>query len=716
MRKKTRVKVPTIIQMEATECGAASLAMVLAYYGKYVPLEQMRIDCGVSRDGSNAANLVKAANAYGLEAKGGFYTSDGLKEVAYPAILFWNQSHFVVLEGVKGDTFYLNDPGMGPRKLTQAEFEKGFSRLCLRFEKAPEFQPGGEKPKDLQLLWPLLNSIKKPMLLCLFVNVLLLIPGISLPAFSQIFIDDYLIGHYTSWLNPLILTMLIVLVVQVGLVYSQQTILQRLEVWLASGMNNRFAAHLLRLPCQFFSQRSPGNLISRLQSNTTVAQFVTYNLLDMATSLIQVAAYALVMIFYSTQLFLALLLLSALEIILYFYTKHATKNRYQAILTEQGKLFGTVMGGMSLLETIKACAAEHAFIYKWLGYLSRYLNSSQSLMVLQGTLQTCLSVLTQLRTVLILGIGGFLVVYGHLSVGGLIAFNTLSIALSAALQKLLDNSNQFQSVKANLRRLEDVYRYQEDVRYQGTFQPPEALKGHVQFQQFCFGYAPKSPPLIRDFELEIQPGQQVAVVGLSGSGKSTLAKCLSGLYQPWSGQILLDGKPLSAYDPAVLSETIASVDQEIVLFEGSLRDNLTLWREDYTDQQLMQALELACLAEEIRRRPDGLDTEVKEGGRNFSGGQRQRLEIARALLKSPKVLILDEATSALDPLIEVKIMTRLRAMGCTTFTIAHRLSTVKEADHILVFDKGHAVEQGTHSELLASQGVYWKMMTTEGAP
>lgn len=469
--------------------------------------------------------------------------------------------------------------------------------------------------------------------------------------------------------------------------------------------------HLLRLPCQFFNLRSLGDLIARLQSNSQIAKFLSYSLFTCVTDALQVIIYFVVMLFYSWQLSLVMLGLACLDLLTYLLSRRINSDRNLHLQMEIGKFTGATMSGLSMLETLKATAGESAFYNKWKGQLVRVENTAQMVTYISLIITNISQFVRQLRSVFILGLGGFLVVDGSLTIGGMIAFTVLSLFFVQPLQSLIGFVTQIQMLKAEITRVDDVKNYPIDVRNRATYRPKQPLSGRVEFRNINFGYRLTKPPLVEDFNLVVEPGQRIALVGLSGSGKSTIAKILSGVFQPWSGEVLLDGKPLTEYAPEVLAQAIASVDQDIFMFEGSLRDNLKLWREHISDTDLMQALTLACIDSEITKRPEGLATQVREGGEGFSGGQRQRFEIARALLAKPAVLILDEATSALDPLVEQKIDQNLRRIGASCLIIAHRLSTIRDADKIIVLDKGKVVEQGTHEELIANKGVYFNMMT-----
>lgn len=721
-RKKNRrkapgiMKVPTVLQMEAVECGAASLTMILRYYGKYVPLEQVRIACGVSRDGSKASNILKAARQYGLEAKGFRKEPDSLKEMALPVIIHWNFSHFMVLEGFGKGKVYLNDPASGRRRVTEEEFSQSFTGVTLTFSPTPAFEKGGRKPSLLAGLAKRLRGSKTALLYVVLAGLFMAVTGLALPVFSKILVDDILLAGKDSWIAPLLIGMGLTAAVRCLLTWLQQFYLLQLETKIAVTSSSRFLWHLLKLPAEFFTQRSAGDITSRMLSNDRVAKLLSGKLATAVLNLFMVVFYFVLMLYYNVVLALVGLAIALINIAYLKTVAAQRKDRNSRLLKDRSMAAATGMTGLQIIETLKATGSEPDFFAKWAGYQAKALNSEQEMSVSTQCLAALPTFLTGLTNTLVLALGAYLILEGRMTIGTLVAFQSLMTSFMAPVTEIVGLGAELQEVEGEMNRLDDVLQYppqltgeEENKTTPGDIQK---LTGFVELEGIAFGYSPLEPPLIENFSLRLRPGSRVALVGGSGSGKSTVAKILAGIYKPWSGQILLDGRPREAWPQTVLANSLAMVDQEIWLFEGSVRDNITLWDETVSENQLLQAAKDACIHEDITSRAGGYDQPVEEGGANFSGGQRQRLEIARALAQNPSILILDEATSALDPMTEKAVDENIRRRGCTCIIVAHRLSTIRDCDEIIVLKKGKIAERGTHEELYARRGLYAGLIKT----
>lgn len=716
---RTRVHTPTVLQMEALECGAAALGMVLAYWGRWVALEELRVAAGVSRDGVNAANIVKAARTYGLEAKGYREDTAGLRDLPLPFVVFWNFNHFVVVEGFGKDRVYLNDPASGPRHVTAQEFDESFTGIALTFQPGPDFKRAGHRPSLTRGLARRLRGSRTALTFVILVSLLLVVPGLVIPAFTKIFVDDFLVKQLQDWIRPLLLAMAITAVLRAALTWVQQGYLLRLNTRLALLSASRFFWHVLRLPAEFFTQRYAGDIAGRVAANDRVAQLLSGDLATNMVNVVQVVFYAVIMLFYDVVLTLVGVGMAVINVLALRVVNRRREDANRRLLQDQGKLMAASMNGLQLLETLKAAGTETDFFRRWAGYQAKVIDTQQELGVPNTVVRGVPATLSAITTALILGIGGFRLMNGDLSVGTLIAFQTLMASFMGPIAGLVDLSGRLQQIKGDLTRLDDVLRYPVDPRFApatasaAPAAPPGKLSGLVEVRGVSFGYSRLAPPLIDGFSLTLRPGSRVAIVGASGSGKSTLARLITGLYRPWSGEILFDGRPIDALPRAAVTSSLAAVDQDIFLFEGTVRDNLTLWDENVPEARLTRAAEDAAIHAIIAARSNGYGSVVAEGGANFSGGERQRLEIARALTGDPTILVMDEATASLDPVTEKEIDDHLRRRGCTCVIIAHRLSTIRDADEIIVLDRGAVVQRGTHEKLMAEPGVYANLIATE---
>lgn len=706
------VRTPTVLQMEAVECGAAALAMVLAHHGRHVPLEELRIGCGVSRDGSRASNLLKAARGYGLTAKGMQMDLAALAEVRAPAVLFWEFNHYVVYDGT-GRRFgrrgvYVNDPAKGRRFVPMEEFDTSFTGVVLTFEPGEGFRRGGRRPGVLGAVPARLRGTSGTMAAAVVSSLLLVAVGASVPALSRTYIDMFLIGEQTSALGVLFAAMAVTLVLTAVLTGLQQANLLRGRIISSTLGSARFLRHLLRLPVTFYSQRSPADLVQRLRSNDAVAETLARDLAAAGVDAVVVLLYAVLLWSYDPQLTLvgvliALLNVAALRLVIRIRATGTRKLR-----AESARLTSTSYGGLQLIETMKATGGEDGFFRRWAGQHALTLDVQQRLGVPGAWLAIVAPTLAALNSALILLIGGLRAVEGHLSVGLLVAFQALVTGFTAPISRLGGVAGRIQDFAADVARLKDVENFPVDPVF--SRREPAAgtrrLKGHVELDRVTFGYSPLDAPLLEDFSLTVGPGQQVALVGGSGSGKSTVSRLLSGLHTPWRGAIRIDGMRLEDIPRGALAASVSFVDQDVFLFEGTVRDNVTLWDPSIPDEAVIDALRDAAVHEVVARRPGGIHSRVEQDGRNFSGGQRQRLEIARALVRRPGVMVLDEVTSALDAVTERTVIDNLRRRGCACVVIAHRLSTVRDSDEIVVLDRGTVVERGRHEDLLAAGGRY----------
>ncbi|GET37489.1 ABC transporter, transmembrane region [Microseira wollei NIES-4236] len=718
-----RVKTPTLLQMEAVECGAAALGIILGYYRLFVPLAELRRECGVSRDGSKASNILKAARNYGLQAKGFKKELEQLKNLSPPYIVFWNFNHFLVVEGFSKERVYLNDPASGPRTVSQQEFDEGYTGVVLVMEPGPEFKKCDRIPSKFFSLWQRLQGSLGALFYCVVAGFLLTVVGLAVPIFSQIFVDDILVEQRQDWLRPLLLAMAIASLLQGWLTLLRLRYLRRLKIKLSVGMSSRFLWHILHLPVSFYAQRFAGEISNRTTLNDQVAEVLSGKLATTAIDTVLVIFYALVMFQYDWILTAIAISFAAINVFTLQWISRQRVDANQRLIQEYGKAAGTSIAALQSIETLKASGLESDFFSRWSGYYTKAINSQQELGVTNQIFSVLPTLLSAISSMLLLVVGGLRVMDGHLSIGMLIAFQGLMHSFQEPVNNLVNFGSTLQELEGNLIRLDDVLNNpitveagltREIINNQLPITNYQLLQGYVELRNISFGYSRLEPPLIENFNLSIKPGQRVALVGGSGSGKSTIAKLVSGLYQPWTGEILFDGTPRSQIPQEILANSVAMVEQEILLFGGSIRDNLTLWDATIPDKNLLQACQDAAIADVILSMSGGLDGELIEGAANLSGGQRQRLEIARALVNKPSILIMDEATSALDAETEKIIDENLRRRGCTCIIVAHRLSTIRDCDEIIVLEGGKVVQRGTHQQLWQVEGVYSRLIRTEG--
>ncbi len=713
-----KVKVPVVMQMEALECGAASLTMILAYYGKWIPLEQVRADCGVSRDGSNAKNILKAARSYGLAAKGYRYEPEGLKENGkFPCIIHWNFNHFVVLDGFKGSKAYLNDPAKGSYSVPMEIFDKSFTGICLMFEPAESFEPGGTPKSILTFAKKRLKEAKTAMMFVALTTLITALFGIITPAFSRIFMDRLLTGENPEWFLPFIFALGGISVIQLIVEWIKAVYSLKINGQLSAVGSTAYMWKVLRMPMEFFSQRMAGDIQQRQRMNASVAQSLAETFAPLALNTVMLVFYFVVMLRYS----LILTLVGVASIVINLVVSRIISNKRINItrvqLRDAGKLAGATVTGIEMVETIKASGAENGFFEKWAGYQASVNTQQVRFERLNQYLGMIPELVSSLANIAVLILGVYFTINGKFTVGMIMAFQGFLGSFTAPAQTLISAGQTLQEMRTQMERVEDVMEYPTDVNCSrdGILEDAEysKLSGSVELKNVTFGYSRLAKPLIRDFNLTLKTGSRVAFVGTSGCGKSTLSKLISGLYQPWEGEILFDGKPIEKIDRSVFTGSLAVVDQDIILFEDTIANNIKMWDGSIEDFEIIMAARDAQLHEDIMQRDGGYSYKITEGGKDFSGGQRQRMEIARVLAQDPTIIILDEATSALDAKTEFEVVKSIKDRGITCIVVAHRLSTIRDCDEIIVLDNGEVVERGTHDELYARGGVYTQLVTNE---
>ena len=713
MGKSKLAKVPQVMQMEVVECGAASLTMILAHYGKWLPLEEVRAACGVSRDGSSAKMILQAARNYGLDAKG-FRMSPEALEGKQPAIIHWNFEHFVVFRGFdrKGRAC-INDPGIGPVKWPMEEFRKHYTGVCLTFEPTEKFEKGGQQTSILSYMKKNLNGVSEAFWLTFSFALMGAFVALLSPLFTRIFLDEILSGKNADWVKWFFIGMGALAVFQFFVVLLQSRYTKRVAGALALKSNKDYLRHLLRLPMSYFAMRHVGDLQQRMHLNQEITNSLIEVLAPQVINIGLLVLYLFLMFSYSFWLTIIGFVAAGVNLAIVHYFANFRINLIRSMEQSEGQYFSATISCIDNMESIKAAGAETGFFKYWSGLWAHKFNVNANADKQQAQMALLPVMANALCSVAVLVLGAYLILQGDLTVGMLMAFQGFMGSFLAPVNELVNGSQKIVEMRSQMERVEDVMKYPEDHRDSEKEILQGKLGGLLEMKHVTFGYSPIQPPLIEDFNLRVEPGHSVALVGPSGCGKSTLAKLISGLYKPWSGEILFDGRPIESIPNEELTNSVAVIDQNVVLFDDTIAQNIRMWDPSIEDFTLMMACNDAEIRADIVSRPEGFDTKIVKGGQNFSGGQRQRFEIATALAREPIVLIMDEATSALDPKTEDEVMKRIRRMGPTQVIVAHRLSTIRDCDEIIVMDQGKILQRGRHEELMAQEGFYQQLMKSE---
>ncbi len=710
-------KVPVVMQLEALECGAASLTMILAYYGKWIPLEQIRSDCGVSRDGSNAKSILLAAKMYGLETKALRYEPEELvKEGTFPCIIHWNFNHFVVLDGFRNGKAYLNDPAKGSYSVSMETFDKAFTGICLQFEPGENFKPEGKPKKILPFVFKNLQGSGNALAFSMISSVIAAMISFISPAFSRVFIDRILTGSNPDWIPSFILLLLGFDIVQILMSAFKSVYGLRINGKMAASGNAAYMWKVLRMPLVYFTQRMAGDIHNRQNSYATIANTAINTLVPLLIDAVLIVFYLLVMIRYSLLLSCIGLFSIAVNSIVSRYIAKKRINLTRVSMRDSAKLSASTVSGIEMIETIKSAGAENGFFAKWAGYQASVNNNEIKILKTTQYLGLIPLFLSAASDSIVLILGVWLTMKGEFSVGMVMAFQGFLKSFMAPANDFISLGQSLQEMRTSMERIEDVMEYpSDDIFSQNDEIEENALKlsGNIEMKNVTFGYSPLAEPIIKNFDLKLEKGKTIAIVGQSGCGKSTISKLLSGLYKPWSGEILYDGKPLTRISPSLFHSSVAIVDQDSVLFEDTLANNIKMWDKSIEDFEMILAARDAQLHDDIMQRPDGYNHKLTESGKDFSGGQRQRMEIARVLAQDPTILILDEATSALDAKTEYEVVKAIKNRGITCIVIAHRLSTIRSSDEIIIMQNGVISDRGTHKTLMQTSDLYKELVTAE---
>ncbi len=702
-------KVPVVMQLEALECGAACLCMILAYYNKWIPLEQVREDCGVSRDGSNALNILKAARFYGMEAKGCRYEPEALKDSGnFPCIVHWNFNHFVVLDGFRNGKAYLNDPAKGTYSVSMEAFDDAFTGICLHFSPTESFVPSG-KPKSMAAFASKrLNGTGTAITFTVLTSIIAAITGFVQPAFSRIFLDHLLTGKNMPWTVPFLIILGLFNLIQIITTALRSIYSLRINGKMAAVGNASYMWKVLKMPMKFFSQRMAGDIQNRQNSNAAIANTLINTFAPLLLNSVMMIFYFVIMLRYSVILTFVGLTSLLINAIVSRYISKKRINITRVSMRDSAKLSAATVAGIEMIETIKSSGAENGYFKKWSGYQASVNSQLVKFQKINQYLGMIPAFVSALANNVVLFFGVWLTVQGSFTVGMIMAFQGFLSSFMAPASTLISAGQTLQEMRTQMERVDDVMEYPDDNIFNESEDADKTrkLSGEIELKNVVFGYSPLAQPLIQDFSMKVTPGKSVALVGASGCGKSTMSKLIAGLYPLRSGEILFDGKPMKDIPKTVFRGSVAVVDQDIILFEDTIANNIKMWDDSIEDFEMILAAHDAQIHDDIMQRPKGYQHKLVEGGKDFSGGQRQRLEIARALAQDPTIIILDEATSALDAKTEYETIKAIRNRGITCIVIAHRLSTIRSCDEIIVMEHGVITERGTHKELMEAGGIY----------
>ena len=718
MEKIKKAKVPIILQLEEMEGGAACLTMILAYYKKWIRLDRVREACGISRDGIQPETLAAVAKEYGLACRQEEISLPELsKRKDVPAILLWETDQYVVLRGIGKKGIYINHPTKGELCISVAQFEKCYEGICLFMSPGENFVCEGKKVGIHDYIIGFIRDNTRTVVLLMLTGVIATIGGVVAPAFYRVFTDDIMTKGWDSWYPEILFVFILVILYELIAGMINQLILIRSRGKVSAVSNARYMRHIFRLPMGFFQRRKAGDLSGRQEANDLISETFINQLAPQLMNLALVILYILIMIDYSVTLTIVGVVAIVVNLLL-MRKIGSIRRRINGVQYRcKANLNSITVSGVDMIETIKATGSENAFLERWGGYHASMINAQVRSVKATRFLANVPALITALSQDIVMFVGFLLIIRGYFTAGMLLTFFQFMKSVNNPVSQLVEAGENLEAMGAAIDRVNDVIEYPEEKTTEAKdseidFSTVEKLSGSVELKNISFGYARFGDPLIEDFSLTLTPGKRIALVGGSGSGKSTIAKMIVGLQKPWSGEILYDGQRLDEIPKALFKSSVAMVDQDVVLFHDTIENNVKMWDTTIDNNAMLRSARDAGILEEIRTRRGGFQMMVEPGGRNLSGGERQRIEIARVLATDPSILILDEATSALDAKTEYEISELINQRKITCIIVAHRLSTIRDCDEIIVMDRGRVVQRGTHDELMANEGLYKKLIMT----